>query len=229
MRHNNYQNMIQSNNSSHVLSYIFNSIINNKDVSKYITDIKNYDKKLYNHSINVTLLSILIGNSIYDDRRELSELAIAALLHDYGKIFISKSILNKPENLTYRERKIIEQHSILGYIKLKQNSVFNDNILDGILDHHERINGSGYNIGKRENDISPYGKIIMIADVYDAMVTDRVYRKHIDSGIVKDYIKSKAGVYFDLYCTDIFLKCINSYDTAVAKGNVYEKANLCKT
>lgn len=208
--------------------YILNSILFNKDVRKYFTDIKNYSRRLQDHSLNVALLSHLVGTGIYDDTKKLYELTIAALLHDYGKIFIAKSILNKPEALTRKKRKIIEQHSTIGYIKLKQSSSFNENILKGILDHHERMNGNGYNFGKTEKEISPYAKIIMIADVYDAMVTDRVYRKHIEPSIVIEYLKSKAGPYFDTYHIELFLKYISNYDLTTMKANVNEKINLAK-
>lgn len=225
MRQCTYNNIVKPYNTEHIL----NSILYNKNVNKYFTDIKNYNRMLYFHSLNVAMLSMLVGTCLYDDIKELSELAIAALLHDYGKVFISKSIHEKQDALTCKERKIIEQHSILGFMKLKQESAFSENILNGILDHHERMDGSGYNFGKTSHYISSYAKIIMIADVFDAMISDREYRKHMEPCVVKEYLISKSGSDFDSYLTELFLKQINTYDYIAIKNNVINRIDVVKS
>ena len=120
---------------------------------------------------------------------------------------ISPEILNKSSALTTGERENMERHCELGYIKLKEAGCFNDCVLQGILDHHERLDGTGYSKGKKEEEISSYSKVIMIADVYDAMVSDRVYRKRIEKGIVCEYLFGNAGRKF---CGEYIKSFINS-------------------
>jgi len=104
---------------------------------------------------------------------------MAALLHDIGKISITLDILNKPGKLTEEEMAVMKTHPTNGYQFLLQYSQLADDVKQGVLHHHERNDGSGYPEGLVENQISYYGKIIAIADIYDAMTTDRVYRKKL--------------------------------------------------
>ena len=172
------------------------AVINDPRVYKYVKDMAECSRQLYIHSINVAILSLIMGIKVIDDSKKLAELFTAALLHDYGKLFVPAKILNKTCGLTEHERCEIEKHSEIGYQRLLTDKYFNDRVLLGVLEHHERMDGTGYAKGKCGSDISSYAKIIMIADVYDAMISDRVYRTRIDRGIVYEYLFSNAGKHF---------------------------------
>lgn len=168
-------------------------IIDSQNISKYLTEINGYSKELYEHSINVGILSLIVGINSCDNKKYLLELFTSALLHDYGKLNIPKRILEKRDVLTKSERSEMEKHPSCGYQFLKQDNKLSREVLLGILDHHERVDGRGYGNGKCEEEISKLAKTIMIADVYDAMISDRVYRKRIGRGIVYEYLFKCAG------------------------------------
>lgn len=199
-----------------MLEKISETALNNHDVLRCCISMKNYNENLYDHSCNVAFLSLLLGESYYKNLDEILELFIAALLHDYGKMYIARSILDKPGPLTTDERKTIEMHSVMGYLHLKAQTNFSNNILNGILDHHEKADGSGYSKGKISSDISNYAKIITLADVYDAMISDRVYRGRIQRDSVHEYIIKNAGTSFDKELAKMFLNQVNEISNLAA-------------
>lgn len=169
---------------------------NNPDISRYIDEIGSYSKELYSHSINVAILSVILGINIFDREKDITELFTSALLHDYGKLSLPKCILDKRDVLTKSERYEIEKHTSCGYQILKEDNKLSNDVLMGILDHHERVDGSGYGNRKHEEEISKLAKVIMIADVYDAMISDRVYRKKIGRSVVYEHLFKNAGKEF---------------------------------
>lgn len=192
----------------HISDLVIKQAIFGTEPIKCVVRLSQYDRALFNHSVNVALLSLVVGIIKYKNLKKHSELFTAALLHDYGKIFISKEILQKPGTLTKEEWKQIEQHSIIGYIYLKQYTCLSGNILYGVLDHHEKINGSGYMLCKDGNNISEYAKIIAIADVYDSMTSDRVYRKKLTKKAAIEYLQINKGKHLDAALTEMFLDFI---------------------
>lgn len=130
---------------------------------------------LYSHSLNVGLVSRMIGRWLRLDRHDLNTLTLAGLFHDIGKIRIPNEILNKPEKLTDEEFNLIKAHPKLGYEILKNLSL-DPHIKKAALMHHERCDGSGYPSGLEEDFIDEYAMIVGIADVYDAMTAARSYR-----------------------------------------------------
>lgn len=182
----------------------FNQIKYNKRLDQALANINNYSKDLYDHSLKVAIVSASLGNSLGVDTNQIF---LAGLFHDYGKILISKEILEKPGNLNEKEKGLVMQHPFLGYVELKRLSTLSEIILQGILDHHEKINGEGYSFGKRGSDISVFGKIVAIADVYCAMRNPRVYRPwgfSIDE--IKEEIRGKSGESFDPVAVRKFLQ-----------------------
>jgi len=153
------------------------SIINEDDsILEYFREIYDYDDYTYFHSINVAFYAMLIGKWIHMSQRELLDVIQAGLLHDIGKMKIPKDILNKKSKLTDAEFMIIKQHSLAGYELLKNSYVVNEEVKQAVLLHHERIDGSGYPTAIIGTDIGNYAKIIAIADVYDAMTSNRSYK-----------------------------------------------------
>jgi putative nucleotidyltransferase with HDIG domain len=153
-------------------------------------------KKLYlkdqyslTHSIHVCLLSAMIAKWNGLRNRDIEAVGMAGLFHDLGKSKIPSEILNKPSELTASETNIMKRHSELGYELAKAQDVFAADILRGIIEHHERMDGTGYPQGLKKEQIHPYAQIIAIADVYDAMTTERSYKNSESPFVAVEIIK----------------------------------------
>jgi response regulator RpfG family c-di-GMP phosphodiesterase len=157
------------------------------------------------HQENVANISIKIGYELSLKKDHIIALRISGLLHDIGKIFLPRDFLLKPGELTDYEFKIIREHPQAGYDLLK-NISFPWPIKDIVLQHHERLDGSGYPSGLKEKEILIESKIIGIADVVEAMSSHRHYRPAIGLGKALEEIKINKGVLYDADCTDACLK-----------------------
>jgi HD-GYP domain-containing protein (c-di-GMP phosphodiesterase class II) len=135
------------------------------------------DKYTYTHSINVALLSMLIGKWMKYGSNMVESLLLAGLLHDIGKMKINPDILNKPYKLTDDEFEEIKRHPRYSYELLQYRHDISMDVKVGILMHHERIDGSGYPYNVYNENINDIGKILAVADVYDAMMSERPYKK----------------------------------------------------
>lgn len=153
---------------------------NSLNVLDMLQCMKGYDDVTYVHSLNVALLSNMIAKLAMPkiSKEDLDTLTLAGLLHDIGKLMISDELLLKKDRLTISEFNIIKTHALHGNNILK-NLDLDPRIAEVALRHHERCDGSGYLGGYRSDQISPFAKIVAIADTYDAMTSDRVYRKAI--------------------------------------------------
>lgn len=162
------------------LSYIIDEIIdemNQKDDTlSMLADMLVIDNYTFEHSLNVALYSIVLGKKLNLKRRQLNDLGIGAILHDIGKVFIDDSILQKPGRLTDEEFQIIQTHTELGFNFLRENTDLPTVIAHCAYQHHERLDGSGYPRQLVGDEIHIYAQIIGIADVFDAVTSDRVYR-----------------------------------------------------
>ncbi len=138
------------------------------------TDMENY---VYTHSINVSFLARTIGKWLGCNDRSIQHLTQAGLLHDIGKSKISDDILNKPGELTEKEFFTIHQHPKYTYDLLSEVEGIHNDVLLGILTHHEREDGTGYPVGVTSEKINLIGKIIAVADTFDAMTSQRYYRE----------------------------------------------------
>jgi len=159
--------------------------------------LKKLEPKTLKHSQNVAKLSLLIGKKRKLEEIELHEITMGALFHDIGKMFVPKEILMKPSKLTEQEMNEVKKHTDLGYVFMKQNSDLPNESLRIILEHHEKSDGSGYPHGKTEEDISELSKIVSISDMYDALVTDRVYRKALPPSEAIRIIQEESGTHFE--------------------------------
>ena len=157
------------------VSRIFASCKNPTSLLDMMMCIRNLDDATYVHSMNVALICNLFAHWLKYDNDEAELLTLAGLLHDIGKMLIPPSIIKKPGKLTEDEYRIIQEHPMLGYNILKKQDV-DSRIALGALQHHERCDGRGYPGKLTLNEIEPFAKIIAIADVYDALTANRVYR-----------------------------------------------------
>ncbi|MBR5422250.1 MAG: HD domain-containing protein [Lachnospiraceae bacterium] len=182
------------------------------------------DERTSQHSKRVSEYSVLIAKEYGFKTEEQENLRKAALLHDIGKVGIPDAILNKPARLTDDEYAVMKTHVTRGADILKGlNSI--DHVVEGARFHHERFDGKGYPDGLKGDEIPLYGRIIAIADAFDAMTANRVYRKKQDFSYVLDELKNNRGKQFDPVLLDIFLKLIDDkvIDVEALYGGKEEK------
>jgi len=149
----------------------------NKQVMLHLTQIYSTDNYLYSHSVNVGIYSAALGMALGLKRDQLIDLGIGAMLHDIGKTMVPLEILMKPGKLTDDEYNLMKEHSMFGYQLLKDIPDIPLLSAHCALQHHERLDGTGYPRGLKGNEVHLFGQIVGIADVYDALTSDRVYRK----------------------------------------------------
>lgn len=193
------------------IELIVDEILKNKNIMINMVDLKVFDSYTYFHSVNVAVLSIVLGTSIGFGKKELCNLGFAALLHDIGKVFIKKEILNKDGILSEEEFEEIKKHPSLGCEYVKKGLGVTLSSKMGILDHHERYSGGGYPNDFKGEDISLFGRIIALADVYDALTSDRPYRKAVIASEVIEYIMGSSGTLFDPELVKVFITKIAPY------------------
>ncbi|MDF2538088.1 MAG: hypothetical protein K0S76_1109 [Herbinix sp.] len=184
---------------------------NGAHVLEMLHGIRNYDDMTYVHCLNVSLICNVFAGWLKLSHAETRVLTLAGLLHDIGKMLIPKEILAKNGRLNEREFEVIKSHSIKGYQVLKDQPV-DIRVKYAALMHHERCDGTGYPNGFRSNQIDDYAKIIAIADVYDAMTSNRLYRKAICPFDVVENFERDGYLKYDPKYIMIFMeRIVNSY------------------
>lgn len=195
----------------HLLDEIIDEISTDKNAMINMVDLKVFDDYTYYHCVSVGALSIMVGVAAGMNRSGLYKLGMGALLHDLGKIFIPKEILNKLGPLSYDEFEIMKKHSQFGSDYLKRQSEIPLESVIAVLTHHERYDAKGYPLGLPANKQTLEGKIIAICDNYDAMTSDRPYRKAFSPSEAIEHLMGNAGVMFDPKILEIFIKKIVPY------------------
>jgi len=180
-----------------------------------MTNIKNYDDYIVNHSTNVAVLSLCFGLRLGLEKQELTELGLSAFFHDIGKLDIPEEILDKKDKLSEEERKIMEKHTLHGVEKLlslKDSSCLPVKTLYVTLEHHLWANLSGYPKYWKRNKINLFSKIIKICDFFDSVTTERPYRDYV---LTRDQALSvmleKSGTEFDPVLLKVFASMVGVY------------------
>ncbi|RDH84646.1 MAG: histidine kinase [endosymbiont of Galathealinum brachiosum] len=180
-------------------------------------------KEAKNHTRRVTEYSKLLATKLGLSNRDVELIASAAPLHDIGKLGIPDSILFKPGKLTTEEFETMQNHPAIGYSMLSHSK---RDILKAAAiiahQHHEKWNGSGYPWGLRQNDIHVYGRIVALADVYDALLSERHYKKAWPLDDVISWVEKESGSHFDPDLVDILISNIEEF---VAIGVLYNSNN----
>lgn len=167
------------------------------------------DENTSQHSVRVSEYSVMIAKELGYSDEQCENLRKIAILHDIGKIGIPDRVLNKPAKLTDEEYAIMKSHVIRG-AEILRNFTMIENVADGALYHHERYDGRGYANGLKGEEIPLNARIIGIADAFDAMTANRVYRKKLDLDYVIEELKKGRGTQFDPKLVDIMLKLIEN-------------------
>ena len=180
----------------HVASEIFNAAAKTKDIPvekvekmvktsvvplvkesgviDYLYKLKHMDNEAYNHSLRVSVLSGVLAKWMNFSKNKIEDLVLAGFLHDIGKTQMEQRVLNKQiENLTEEEFDIYIQHTLNGYHLLSKKAELSEGVKSAALQHHERMDGSGFPFNVAANDIHEYAKIVAVADLYDTITTER--------------------------------------------------------
>lgn len=172
-------------------------MVRNNDVLMRLNQLKKTDDYTFEHSMRVSILATMIGKWLGYSQSEMLELSEAGMLYDIGKMKIPEEILSKPGELTAEEWAIVRKHAQNGYSILLATKGVTQNVKYAALHHHERIDGSGYPLRLRGNQIHYFAKIIMVCDVFDAMTNDRPYKKKISPMLALEYLNWNSGKTFD--------------------------------
>lgn len=194
-----------------VVQRMIEAILQDDQIVASLLNLQTIDDYMLSHSINVCVLSLVTGISLGFSHKQLLELGSGALIHDIGKILVPQDILLKPEKLTEEEFEIVKKHTIYGYKILKDNMKMNEETSSIALSHHERIDGQGYPYGVSSNELSVYSKIVSVADVFDAITTDRVYCPKINHYEGMKYLIENVNTQFDFEITKKFITIIGYY------------------
>jgi putative nucleotidyltransferase with HDIG domain len=180
------------------------------------TAIDTKDPYTQGHSERVSDYAVMIARELGLDETSINDLRIGSLFHDIGKIGIPDAILLKPGKLDELEMETIRQHPRTGVNILSQVKLL-EPMTPAILEHHERLDGSGYPAGLTDKQISWMGRIVAVADVFDAMTSTRPYRKSIAQWEVIAYLREHAGILFDAECVEALAQAIDR-DSSGAAG-----------
>ena len=194
-----------------IVESVVESVLRNGDVMCNMVDIKNYDDYIYFHSINVGILSVMLGARYGLSREVLCQLAIAAFLHDIGKRFINSDIVNGEMMLQGQDVEVFHSHAKLGAEFLSNSYHFSSEVYTGILEHHENYNGSGYPLGKAGEDISLFGRIIRVTDSYDGLTSGRPSGVAQAPSEAMEFLMAMAGTQFDPKLVNIFMRKLATY------------------
>ncbi|MBI5206486.1 MAG: HD-GYP domain-containing protein [Candidatus Firestonebacteria bacterium] len=166
-------------NVDSLINQMLDELVHQNEVSIDLADIKTHDNYTFLHSLNVCLMSASLGILLEYNQLALFDLALGALLHDIGKILIPVNILNKPGKLSDEEFNVMKTHTKKGFDILKNNTPLKPISFCITLMHHERFDGSGYPQNLSDKQIHEFSRIVAIADVYDALTSDRPYRTRL--------------------------------------------------
>jgi putative nucleotidyltransferase with HDIG domain len=183
---------------------IYNSLNDEYYIVKCLSELKSADQYVYNHSVNVSFYGMLLAKWLGLTKKDINQIVEAGLLHDIGQIKVPMEILGKKGKVDIKEFDEIKKHPIYGYNMLK-NSIVSDVVKEVILMHHERMNKSGYPLGKSGDELSIYSRIIAIVDAYDAITSDRVYKKRETPFKAFEILKNNSIECFDIHIMNTFL------------------------
>ena len=190
---------------------IIELLVDNKDALRKMLTLSRYDYYTYTHCLNVATLSIGLGLELKLSKTDIGNLGIGAMMHDLGKSEIPSELLNKQGKLDELEYRLIQGHVKMGADILANSKEFPEEAFPAVLQHHEKLSGKGYPYKLRGDSIKLFGRICAIADCYDALTTERAYKKafipyealtiisgqiaHYDSDILKSFVKMLGNVH----------------------------------
>jgi HD-GYP domain-containing protein (c-di-GMP phosphodiesterase class II) len=184
---------------------ILNEVYNKIRKVQNFNQLRVYNYYTFSHDLNVALISALIGREIGYSEAKVKDLTFSAFLHDVGKMKIPKEILYKTDSLTKEERELVKKHTILGYDFLVNVLKLPVELARPALEHHERWEGQGYPKGLVGSQISEFSQIVAIADVYDALISHKVYKSSTETTIALNIMLNEEAGSFNPKILDKFI------------------------
>ncbi len=194
-----------------VITDIVSRLDHNADAMLAMRNLQNADAYTWNHCFNVAALAVIFGKYLGYTPLQVHYLGMAGFLHDVGKQFIPLNILNAPRKLSHTEFRIMQRHSELGFNHLLEIETLPDMVKEGILDHHEKVDGSGYPNQKKHGEISPIASIISIVDIFDALSSNRPYKDAMPAPQALAHIYSMRESAFPHMLAERFIRCTGIY------------------
>ncbi|MGE5581736.1 MAG: HD-GYP domain-containing protein [Bacillota bacterium] len=193
-----------------IMFQLVDEVVRNPKAPICFTEIRFLNDYLYSHMVNVCILAVKMGLQMAYNQLKLAELAIGALFHDVGMAKIPPEIVNRVGGLTSEEMRLVQNHSKDGYDLLRQISGFSAVSANIAYQHHERYNGTGYPRGLAGNEIHEFAKIVAVADVFDAMTTEKLYSNAKSIPETVKFLKSLKGIEFDPEIVDLLAVTVSS-------------------
>ena len=214
--------------TNNIASNLMNAINSTDAIAVDISALKTSDEYTFKHSVDVATMSMVLAKQQGLSQKQIYEIGVAGLLHDIGKTKIPLDILNKAARLTDEEFAVMKQHPVFGYRMIKDRDEFSNEICMAVLQHHEKMNSKGYPVGFPSDKITQYARILTIADIYDALVTERPYKSAFSQRDAVEMIMSMTGE-LDITAMKSFLESMILYpvDSIVELSNG-EKAKVVK-
>ena len=199
-------------NIDDTVDMLINMLATNPESKIHVSDIKSYDDYVFHHCLSVATLSLAIGKEMGFGFWILRKLGRAAVMHDIGKMKLSESLLLKSDTFTPQDYLIVKEHSQFGANQIRKLGIADNDIRDAILHHHEKYNGTGYPSKLVGDKIPLFSRIISVADVFDALTSQRPHRDalHSQSDVI-EIIMSETNVSFDMKVVQAFLNILDIY------------------
>ena len=198
-----------------IINKIVEEIMFKKDILMSMMEMRSMDNQMFAHSVNVCVLSTVLGKAMFFDQDKLETLAIGAMLHDIGKMQMDSKLSGDTADLTPEELELFKTHTTLGFEDLRKRKEFSLVVAHIAFQHHEHMNGTGYPRHLKEGEIHPFAQIVAIADLYDKFTTDHSGVKRIMPHEACEILMGLAGTLYPLEMVRLFLKNIAAYPTGV--------------
>jgi len=228
--YNNTESQDFTDAADNIASDLMRAVSDNDAIAVDIGALKISDEYTFKHSVDVATMAMIVAKQHGFGKNQVYEIGVAGLLHDLGKSKIPNEVLNKPARLTEEEFEIMKQHSVYGYNILKEKESVSVQVRLGVLQHHEKVNGTVYPMGVTADRMHPYAKILSVVDIYDALVTARPYKKafsqrnavelimsmtsELDLDVMKSFLESMI-----LYPVDSIVQLSNGEKAKVVENN----------
>jgi putative nucleotidyltransferase with HDIG domain len=211
----NQQKALNIRKAKRLMQNAVNAIMQDDSTLLGLANIKNYDEYTFNHSVNVAIYAIALGQRIGIPKKHLSHLGMAGLFHDMGKTKIPREILNKTGKLSPEEWVMMRSHPVVGtelIMRMKEWGELSTRMIEGAFEHHLRYDLTGYPRLTRKRKITLFGRIITIADFYDALVRPRVYNRfpYVSEKILGIMLE-RSGKDFDPAIVKVFINMIGIF------------------
>lgn len=199
-----------SNSAMSAASEILQSLDHNKSVVFSVDALKISDEYTFKHCVDVGAMSMIIAQKLGETTKFLQDIALAGVLHDLGKSKIPNEILNKPARLTDEEWEIMRLHPIYSYKMIAHVDTISKEVKHAVFEHHENVDGTGYPLGIKGDEICKMAKILAVADVYDALVTERPYKDAKSPSAAFEIMMGMSNK-FDIDILKAFMDCVILY------------------